>query len=74
MYTSADEAKSLGLTHYGSYFGIPLYIGEVDGECAVELKYSFMYPLMELFHHIEGVINELKGVEPNFQFTVKGEL
>ena len=74
MYMSKSEAKELGLTHKGSYFGIPVYVGEIEGEFCVEVKFSFLFPLMEMFHYIEAAIHDMRGTEHSFQFKVGEEL
>ena len=76
-WMTEDEAISEGFTHYGSYFGIPIYLGDPDSEdLLVAAKHEWLEPVMTLFHYIEGFI---AGVfypeeEPAFQFLVKGKI
>lgn len=74
--TKADALKE-GFTHYGSYFGIPVYMSDPDGEdFMVAAKHSWLEPLMTLFHYVEGFIASTfyPDAEPSFLFLVKGEL
>jgi len=76
-WMTESDALAEGFTHHGSYFGIPVYVGNVDSEdFMVAAKHAWLEPLMTLFHHLEGII---AGVmypedEPVFQFLVKGEI
>lgn len=76
-WMSEQEALSQGFTHRGKYFGIPLYLGDIESEgIMVATKFAWMEPLMTVFHYIEGF---LAGVfypneEPMFQFAVGDEI
>jgi hypothetical protein len=76
-YTTSAEALAHGFTHHGSYFGIPVWIGDLESDCLlVEPKHVALDPLMTLFHWIEGTLHALlyPDVPPVFQFKVMGEI
>lgn len=73
-YMTADEAKTLGFTHHGSYYGIPCWIGDPMGDCMVATKWAPLEYLMTLWHHVEGLIHDMRGTEPTFMFVIKREI
>lgn len=72
------EAKALGFTHHGSYYGIPLWMGDVHSEGpSVAVMWAPLDFVMDLFMHIEGFMFPLihgADAEPMFMFKVAGEL
>jgi hypothetical protein len=75
-YMTAKEAKAQGFTHHGSYFGIPVWIGNPGEEMLVATKWEPMEYLMTAAHVVEGF---LRGTfypeqEPAFQFLVGPEI
>lgn len=74
-YMTAEEAKELGFTNHGLYFGIPCWIAE-DGPdgLMVEAKWIPMNHVMNAFHYIEGFIQTVMGLEPGFNFKVGPEI
>jgi hypothetical protein len=71
-YMTAEKAKQEGFTHHGKYYGIPVWIGDPDGDCMVATKWAPLEPLMTLFHYIEGFMHSMMHPydEPYFQFQV----
>lgn len=82
-WRSADAAKTLGFTHHGSYFGIPLYLGfsgepGADPEDApmVAVKWAPLEWVMDIFTSIEGALDALMFPDdpPVFRFKVGARL
>ena len=73
-YVTEKEAAREGFTHHGSYYGIPLWMGDPYGECMVLTKWAPMEFVMTCFHYIEGFMNDCLGNEPSFAFKVHGEI
>lgn len=77
-YTTALEAKALGCTHYGSYYGIPIWLGDIDGEAPLAFaKWAPLDYLILPFSVIEGLLFPLvhgPDAPPMFMFKVKGEI
>ena len=75
---TAAEAKAAGFTHHGSYYGIPLWMGDVDSDGpSVAVKWVPLDCVMDLFIHIEGLFFPLvhgADAEPMFMFKITGEL
>lgn len=70
-YMTAREAAEHGFTHHGKYFGIPVWIGDPDGDMLVATKWAPLEYLMTAFHHIEGFLSSLfPEREAGFQFRV----
>jgi len=74
-YMSANKASAEGFTHHGKYFGIPVWLGDIDnqdGGLMVATKWAPMEFLMTAAHHIEGTLRPLlfPHSEPAFQFLV----
>lgn len=73
-YMTEAEAKASGFTHHGSYYGIPLWVGDPWGECVVAVKWAPMELVMSLFHCIEEAMNLMLGNEPSFMFKIHGDI
>ncbi|GJN50833.1 hypothetical protein [Pseudomonas tohonis] len=73
-YMTAQEAKSLGFTHHGKYYGIPVWVGDPHGDCMVATKWAPLELLMSLWHHVEGLCHAMRGTEPTFMFLVGREI
>lgn len=71
-YITKKKALKMGATHHGSYYGIPLWMGDVDGESPLVVAkfYPFEFFLMPIVTFIEQAINDLKGNENLFMFRV----
>ena len=74
MYMTSKEAKENGFTHHGSYYGIPCWIGGVDGDFQVATKWAPLEIVMTAFHYIEGFMNDMLGNTPSFMFKLYGEI
>ncbi|NNN24367.1 hypothetical protein [Pseudomonas nitroreducens] len=74
-YTTAHEAKALGCTHHGSYYGIPIWMGDVDSEAPLAFaKWAPLDLLIPVAACIEGLLFPLvhgTDAEPAFMFKVK---
>nr|WP_286946263.1 hypothetical protein [Pseudomonas sp. UBA6718] len=75
-YTTAAEAKALGCTHHGSYYGIPIWMGDIDSEAPlVFAKWAPLDYLILASSFIEGLLFPLvhgPDAQPMFMFKVKG--
>ena len=71
-YMTKKEALREGFTHHGSYYGIPLWIGDPDGEFIVATKWAPMEYLMSAAHHIGALLTAafFPDEEPAFRFLV----
>lgn len=72
-YITAKEAKALGYTNHGKYFGIPIWIGDVYDEAplvaAKFLPFEFvLYALHFLFAVHVAIF--FPDEEPMFRFLV----
>lgn len=56
-FMTEEKAKELGFTHHGSYFGVPIYIGDPYGQCMVTTKHPLLDPLFDLMSVFEGVFD-----------------
>lgn len=77
-YTSAKMAKALGCTHHGSYYGIPIWLGDLDSEAPLAFaKWEPLELLIELASYIEALLFPIAhGPEarPMFRLKVKDEI
>lgn len=77
-YTTAKMAKGLGCTHHGSYYGIPIWMGDIDSEAPlVFAKWAPLDLLMLAFSWIEGLLFPLvhgPEAQPMFMFKVGSEI
>lgn len=73
-YMTEAEAKQEGFTHHGSYYGIPLWVGEPGDGMMVATKWAPMEFVMSLFHGIEAFMNTMLGNEPSFMFRIHGDI
>jgi hypothetical protein len=71
-FMSAKQAKAAGFTHHGSHYGIPVWIGDPEGDFMVATKWAPAELLMTLFHYIEGFIQSVvwPDEEHGFQFAL----
>lgn len=71
-YMSKTEALEHGFQYHGSYFGIPVWIGDPAGEMLVATKWAPMEYVMTAFHYVEGFMRSvlLPSDEPVFQFKI----
>lgn len=71
-YMTKEEAKSLGFTNHGKYFGIPCWVGGGEENFMACTKWAPMEYVMTVFHYIEGFLRSTfwPNEEPVFQFLV----
>lgn len=71
-YMTAKEARSLGFTHHGKYFGIPIWVAPESPDFPVATKWAPMEYLMTTAHYVEGFLRSVfyPEAEPAFQFLV----
>lgn len=72
-YMTEREAAEHGFTHHASYYGLPIWIGDVDTDAPlVAAKWAPAEYLMSAMHVIEGLMLELflPDREPAFMFKV----
>lgn len=77
-YTTKAEAIAAGCTHHGSYYGIPLWMGDVDSDCPlVFAKWAPLEWLMMGFTYIECLLWPLvhdPDAPLGFLFKIKGPI
>lgn len=75
-FMTEKKAKELGFTHHGSYFGVPVYIGDPYGQCMVTTKHPILDPIFDLMGVLESVFRPLIHPENPavFQFRLKGRI
>lgn len=77
-YTTAIEAKRIGCSHYGSYYGIPIWMGDIDSQAPLAFaKWAPLDYLIPVFSVIEGFLFPLvhgPDAHPMFMFKVLGEI
>jgi hypothetical protein len=77
-YMTEREASQVGVTHHGSYYGIPLWMGDVDSEAPlVFAKWAPLDILIGLASVVEGLLFPLihgADAEPVFMFKLKGKI
>lgn len=73
-FMTAKVAKTHGFTHHGAYYGIPIWIGDPDGDFLACTKWAPMEYVMTLFHYIEGFCWMIRGEEPGFIFQIGDEI
>ncbi|WP_417786744.1 hypothetical protein [Stutzerimonas xanthomarina] len=76
-YMKAAQAKDYGLSHHGSYYGIPLWMGDIDSEAPlVFAKWAPLDFIIPIFSMIEGLLWPIihGDSEPMFMFRVGRDL
>ena len=73
-YMTAKQARADGFTNHGKYFGIPLWIGDPDGEMLIAAKWAPLECIMDLARYIEGAIHVMRGAEPSSMFLIGPEI
>ena len=73
-YVTAKKAVELGFTHDGDYYGIPCWIGDVDGDFHVMTKWYPMELIMTMANYIEQLSNDMLQNQPSFKFRLHGEI
>lgn len=71
------KAKEEGFTHYGSYYGIPVYLSEIESEAPVmAVKWNGFDFLLDMASHIEWIVSSTlyPDAELSFMIKIKGEL
>lgn len=74
LYLTTEQAKAEGFTHSASYYGIPCWMQDPEGECVVATKWEPLEYLMEPISYIEGFFNGMMQREPTFLFKITGEI
>ena len=72
-YKSVAVAKSMEVfDHHGSYYGVPIYMGDIGGQTYTMVKWVIMEPVFDLFEILEPVMRRMFYGEDAvcFQFTV----
>ena len=77
-YTTKREAIQHGCTHHGSYYGIPLWMGDVDSDAPlVFAKWAPLDLLILPMSVIERLVFPFvhgSDAEPMFMFKLLGEI
>lgn len=76
LFVGTEEAKNMGFTHHGSYYGFPCYLNLDGGGVAVMEKVPLLGWVIPVISAIENTIGLIikPYEEQGFVFTVKGEL
>ena len=71
-YMRKKDALKCGMTHHGSYYGIPVWMAPDNPDFLCCAKWRPFDYLMNLFCHIEGFMRSIlfPDDEPIFQFKV----
>lgn len=71
-FMNKKQAIAEGFTHHGSYYGIPVWIGDIDGDFNVCTKWAPMEHLMSVAHNIEAFLftHFFPDREPAFVFKI----
>lgn len=71
-YTTAKQALTLGYTHHGKYFGIPVWLAPNDPEFPVQTKWTPLELAFTAAMWIEQFLacNFFPEREPSFQFWI----
>jgi len=58
--------------HHGSYYGVPIYLGDIGGNHYTMVKWVILEPVFDLFEMIEPTMRRMIYGEGSecFQFTV----
>ena len=74
-YMTKQQAMAHGLTHHGSYYGIPLWV-KPGARFMVATKWAPFEYLMTLFQYIEGALGGtfFPENEPAFMFKVGSKI
>lgn len=75
-YMTKKQALKNGYTHHGSYYGIPLWMGDLNTDCPmVSAKFEPLeWFVMPLVTFIEQLVNDYRGHENMFMFKVIKEI
>lgn len=77
-YTTKAEAIAAGCTHHGSYYGIPLWMGDIDSEAPlVFAKWAPLDFLIGVFAMVENLLAPLvygPDAAVGFRFKLLGEI
>lgn len=72
-YMTEREAAEQGFTHHASYYGLPIWMGDVDTDAPlVAAKWAPAEHLMSIMRFIEGLLLALflPDREPAFMFKL----
>ena len=70
VYMTKQRALKAGFTHHGSYHGIPMWMGGIDGVPIVCAKVVVLEYMVSAFHFIEKHIGQLGHGRPIFRFKI----
>lgn len=69
-----SKAAELGFTHHGSYYGIPIYVGNPEQECMVTTKAWWLEPLFYVATCMEGWCHVIRNTQPSFMLKIHREI
>lgn len=77
-YITKQEALELGMTHHGSYYGLPVWIGPAETEdgCRIYTKWQPLDYMIGVFCFIENIMRSIlfPEDEPMFQISIGKEI
>jgi hypothetical protein len=69
LYIGEKEAKYIGFTHHGSYYGFPVWIAD-DEDFSVAAKFHILEWVIPVISYVEMFISNLMGYEEAFMFKI----
>ncbi|MGX2974476.1 hypothetical protein ACWIUH_05770 [Ursidibacter arcticus] len=76
-YMTKDKLKAEGFTHYGSLWGVPIYIGDLDSGAPITMTANFIPEwVLTVADWIIFTMHDLLNPYEDLQFAIKikGEL
>lgn len=76
MILTNKAAKKAGFTHNGSYYGIPIFIGRIQGDLTISGKLSLLDPIIDILIKTDVFFCQLvnPGADITFQFVEKEKI
>lgn len=70
-YIRQADALAEGFTHHGDMYGVPCWVGDVDGEGPmVAAKWGPMEHVISVGHWFMGLHSDLTGAVPHFRIGI----
>ncbi|MXP71749.1 hypothetical protein [Pseudomonas aeruginosa] len=61
-FTTKAEARQIGVSHHGSYYGIPMWLGDVDSDCPLAFA-----KWVQIKDHLKLVFEKRTPAYPAYQ-------
>lgn len=70
-YITEQEAKELGFTHHGRYYGIPMWLAPREPDFPVAAKWHPLHYLMFVLFYVEALLRStFSSDDPHFAFHI----